>query len=389
MNVATVVQFLAGIAWLAFIGLVAVVVLRASRSRPVKGAVTLVLIALAVAIILSTVSSGLVFIQPEERGVVISALAPNGYREQALQPGLRWIIPFFENVITYPISRQTYTMSIAQSEGSIQGDDSITARTSDGQEIFVDASVIYAIDPTQVVQVHIDWQSRYTDELVRPLARGVIRDVVSQYGVEGVVSTKRAEMTALIATTMAKKLEDNGILLVDFILRNITFSPEYAASVEQKQIAEQQAQQAALTVEQRKQEAEQARQVAQGVADAVVIRAKGDADALIIDANAEAEARVIQAQAEKQALELISAILQNNPDLLLYQYITKLAPSIQTMLLPSDNPFLFPLPSFTPDAGSSYYTTPPPATPPPPPPPPPDRRFPQTPGGAGRPSDCQ
>jgi regulator of protease activity HflC (stomatin/prohibitin superfamily) len=358
MNVATVVQFLAGIAWLAFIGLVAVVVLRASRSRPVKGAVTLVLIALAVAIILSTVSSGLVFIQPEERGVVISALAPNGYREQALQPGLRWIIPFFENVITYPISRQTYTMSIAQSEGSIQGDDSITARTSDGQEIFVDASVIYAIDPTQVVQVHIDWQSRYTDELVRPLARGVIRDVVSQYGVEGVVSTKRAEMTALIATTMAKKLEDNGILLVDFILRNITFSPEYAASVEQKQIAEQQAQQAALTVEQRKQEAEQARQVAQGVADAVVIRAKGDADALIIDANAEAEARVIQAQAEKQALELISAILQNNPDLLLYQYITKLAPSIQTMLLPSDNPFLFPLPSFTPDAGSSYYTTP-------------------------------
>ena len=40
-------------------------------------------------------------------------------------------------------------MSIAPSEGAIQGDDSITARTSDGQEIFVDASVIYAIDPDQ------------------------------------------------------------------------------------------------------------------------------------------------------------------------------------------------------------------------------------------------
>ena len=140
--------------------------------------------------VLSTVSAGLVFIQPEERGVVISALQPTGYRVEPLQPGLRWIIPFFESVVIYPISRQTYTMSIAPNEGQVQGDDSIAARTADGQEIFVDASVIYSIDPTKVVQLHIDWQDRYTDELVRPLARGVIRDVVSQYKVEEVVSSK-------------------------------------------------------------------------------------------------------------------------------------------------------------------------------------------------------
>ena len=47
-------------------------------------------------------------------------------------------------------------------------------------------------------------------------------------------------------------------------MRNITFSTEYAASVEQKQIAEQQAQQAKLVVEQKKQEAEQVREVAKG-----------------------------------------------------------------------------------------------------------------------------
>ncbi len=50
----------------------------------------------------------------------------------------------------------------------------------------------------------------------------------------------------------------------DFVLRNIAFSPEYAASVEQKQIAEQLAQQAAFVVQQRKQEAEQARKTARG-----------------------------------------------------------------------------------------------------------------------------
>ena len=334
MNVASFLKIFASVAWLAVIGLIAIVVLRASRKKNIKGSVTFVLVVLVAALILSTVSAGLVFIKPEDRGVVISAIQPNGYRLQPLQPGLRWIIPFFESVITYPISRQTYTMSIAPNEGAIQGDDSITARTSDGQEIFVDASVIYAIDPTKVVQVHIDWQNRYDQELVRPLARGVIRDVVSQYKVEEVVTSKRVEMIDEISTSMNLKLQENGLSLVNFILRNITFSPEYAASVEQKQVAEQLAQQAKFVVEQRRQEAEQARQVAQGQADSVVINAQGAADA-----------RIIQAQAEAQALQLIADALKNNDKLLLYQYINQLAPGIQVMLVPNDNPYLLTLPS--------------------------------------------
>jgi regulator of protease activity HflC (stomatin/prohibitin superfamily) len=334
MNVASLMKIFAATAWMAFFGLIIIVVLRASRSKNVKGVVPILLVALAAALVLTTVSAGLVFMQPEERGVVISALQPTGYRVEPLQPGLRWIIPFFESVVVYPISRQTYTMSIASSEGAIEGDDSIAARTADGQEIFVDASVIYAIDPAKVVQLHIDWQDRYTDELVRPLARGVIRDIVSQYKVEEVVTSKRVEMTTRISDDMQQKLGDNGLSLVNFILRNITFSPEYAASVEQKQVAEQQAQQAKFVVEQRRQEAEQARQVAQGQADAVVINAQGAADA-----------RLIQADAEAKALQLIAEALKNNDKLLLYQYINQLSPRIQVMLVPNDNPYLLTLPT--------------------------------------------
>ncbi len=334
MNVASIVKFFAAGAWMALIALIAIVILRASRNKPVKGTVTVTLIVLAGALVLTTVAAGLVFIQPEERGVVISAVAPGGYRPQPLQPGLRWIIPFFESVVTYPIFRQAYTMSIAPSEGAIQGDDSITARTADGQEIFVDASVLFSIDPAEVVQVHINWQDRYIDGLVRPLSRGVIRDVVSQYRVEEVVTSKRADMTTQINQAMAAKLNENGLILVDFIMRNITFSPEYAASVEQKQIAEQQAQQAVFVVQQRKQEAEQARQVAQGQADAVVINAQGAADA-----------RLIQADAEAKALQLIADALKNNDKLLLYQYINQLSPAIQVMLVPNDNPYLLTLPT--------------------------------------------
>lgn len=345
MNVASFLQALAVIAWLLFFGTIILLGVRVSRGKAIKGITTVMLVMLVSAILLSAIAAGLVFIPPEQRGVVISAIAPNGYREQALTPGLHWIVPALEYVVTYPIARQTYTMSIAPSEGQVTGDDSVAARTADGQEIYIDASVIYAINPDQVVQVHIEWQSRYAHDLVRPLARGIIRDAVSQYGVEEVYSTKRSELTRLIGDTLSTKLSENGLMLVEFILRNITFSPEYAASVEQKQIAEQQAQQAAFVVEQKKQEAEQARQTAQGLADAAVISAEGEAQAIVIKAQADAEARLIAAEAEAKALGLIAAAIKNNPDLLLYQYITRLSPGIRVMLVPTDNPFLLTLPS--------------------------------------------
>ncbi|HWQ04448.1 MAG TPA: prohibitin family protein [Longilinea sp.] len=335
MNIASIFSALAGLAWLAGIGFAILAAIRAGQGKPIRGGARTVIGILIVAILSTVLGAGMVFIEPPERGVVISALSPTGYRNQALTPGLRWVIPFFETVVRYPISTQNYTMSIAGTEGTIQGDDSIAARTADGQEIYVDASVIFAIDPNKVIEVHIKWQNRYENDLVRAQARGIVRDAVSQYNVNEVVTTKRFELVNNIRTAMGTKLSDNGLILIDFVLRNITFSPEYAASVEQKQIAEQLSQQAKFVVEQKRQEAEQARQVAQGQADAVVIRAKADG-----------EARIISAKAEAEALALISDALKNNPDLLTYQYISKLSPNIQTMLLPSNSPFLLQLPQY-------------------------------------------
>ncbi|NOY99225.1 MAG: hypothetical protein GXP40_08500 [Chloroflexi bacterium] len=336
MDIASLFQGIASLSWMGFLAVLVVAIVRASRKQSTKGMGTLIIGVLVFALVMTTVGAGLVFIQPNERGVVVSPYsfrAPEGYLKETLKPGLHWVVPG-ENVQIYSIARQTYTMSAASSEGQLQGDDSIRARTKDGQVVFIDASVIFKIDPTKVVQLHIDWQSRYEDELVRPTTRGIIRDVASQYGIEEIVSSQRASLEKAITASLNDKLSENNLILVDFVLRDIHFSEEYAAAVETKQIAEQQAQQAKFVVEQKKQEAEQARQVAQGKADAAVIAAQG-----------EAEARLIQAEAEAQALEQINVAIQSNPDLLVYLYINKLSPNVEVMLLPNDAPFLFPLPN--------------------------------------------
>jgi regulator of protease activity HflC (stomatin/prohibitin superfamily) len=345
MNIVDVIRALAGFAWLAAIGLGVLAFTRAGRNQGSKGIGSTAVVVLVLAVILSTLGAGLVYVESSERGVVRTVRA-GGVRPDELQPGLHWILPIVEQVVTYSISNQTYTMSAVVGEGQVQNDDSIRARTNDGQEVIIDASVIYQVDPTKVVPLHIVWQNRYEDGFVRPEARGIIRDAISQYGVEEVVSTKRAEIVQIISDELATSLAANNLRLVDFVLRDIHFSEAYAQAVEQKQIAEQQAQQAALTVEQKKQEAEQARQVAQGQADAAVIAAQGAA-----------EARLLQAEAEAQANELLAQSL--TPALVQYQYILRLAPGVQTIFIPSGNQFILPLPGAAESTTPATPTTPP------------------------------
>jgi regulator of protease activity HflC (stomatin/prohibitin superfamily) len=334
MNIASAFQGVAAAAWLAFIAVVGMTLVRGSRGQPAKGFNTLMVVLLVAAILLTSLGAGLVFLQADQYGIVISAFQPKGYREQALEPGLHWIIPFFENVRVYSIARQTYTMSGTTGEGQVQGDDSIEARTKDGQQVYIDASLIYAIDPAHLINLHITWQNRFEDNVVRPVTRAAIRDAVAQFGVEEIVSTKRADMEKKIRDTIELSLSANNLVMSDFLLRNIRFSEQYAQAVEQKQIAEQQALQAKLVVEQKRQEAEQARQVAQGTADAAVISSKGAADA-----------RLIQADAEARANLLLSQSL--TPQLLQYQYIVRLSPNVQTIFIPSGNQFILPLPNVT------------------------------------------
>lgn len=347
MNIEGLINLMAFLAWIAVIGAVAFVVFR-SQTKPVKGGGTLIGFIAIIALILSTTGAGLVFVEPNELGVVISALDKegdySGVRDVGLSSGLNWIVPVLERVEKYPKGTQEYTMSIAPAEGQISGNDSVEARTSDGQIVHIDATVTYFLNPDQIVKIHVLWGHDYVNRLIRVQARGIIRDAVAEYGVEEVVTSHRQDLITAITTALAEKMEAGGLVLDSFVLRNVAFSPEYSAAIEQKQISEQQAQQALLIVEQSKNEAEQARQVAEGVADAKVIAAKADAAAVVIAAEAEAEARLIQAEAEAQALALLGAAIAENPDILTLQYIEKLAENITVMLLPSDNPFLLPLP---------------------------------------------
>jgi regulator of protease activity HflC (stomatin/prohibitin superfamily) len=283
-----------------------------------------VLIPLLLAIGVQLLSLSLVFVPPQQVGIVVSIISPGGIRPQPLRSGLHWLVPLLENEVSYPIYWQTYTMSSNPAEGNILGDDSIRARTSDGQEVRLDSSLIFRVDQEQAVSLHIDWQNRYTEDFVRPLMQGLVRRQVSQFTVAEVNSSARADLEAMLQRLFREEMADKGLIVDQFLLRDIAFTSQYANAVEEKQVAQEGQVQAEY-------EAEQIRNLARGQADAIEI----------------------EAAAQANALSMIGASLSENRDLITYEYVQKLSPNIRVLLVPNTSPLILPLDDLVPDLAQS------------------------------------
>ena len=353
------------VGWVLLIGLglyIFYVISMRSQRRPAKLSALVVAMLLIGGIAALTLGAGLVFIDQFESGVVISPLSSGGVRSDPIGPGIHFVTPFIEYVDRFSTAKQEYTMSGTPTEGAVQANDAVEARTSDGQQVFIDATVRYYPDRAKVVELRQIWQTqdRYISGFVRPTTRNVIYNTASRYKVEEIYGSKRTELQQEIQTQLVEEFTKQGLVLDAFQLRNVTFTPEYSQSVEQKQIAQQQAEQAKLLVQKSQQEADQLRAKVKGEADAVILRATGDA-----------EAAVTKAKGDAEALRLIAEALQTNPDLLTYTYIQKLAPNVGLIMLPAggSNPFILnmndlqnqarpqALPLATPSATGPFTTT--------------------------------
>jgi len=295
-----------------------------SRNRRATTGVMLTVIGLVVAVIFFVLGAGVVEIQADEVGVVFNVLSGK-LAEAPLGPGLHVVIPGVQEVTLYSIAQQEYTMSGGVSGGRTGADDPVEALTQDGQQVGLDVTVIYRIDPAKANEIHVKWKNRYENGLIRPTLRSVSREVLGQYDVQEIYSTARIELGQQIREQTAAAVERDGIQVVNVLVRNIDFSDEYVDSIEKKQVAQQQALEAEFRVREREQEAEQQRALARGESDAAILRATGEAE----------------------ALRLINEQLQQNPLLLQWRYIEQLGGNVQLMIIPSNSPFLFDLQSLT------------------------------------------
>ncbi len=298
-----------------FVYVINVIVGRSRRVTTARLSPPLLIGWLLLALIVMTLGAGVVVIDAGEVGVVFNAV--RGTRAQPLYPGISFIVPYVETVYRYNTMEQVYTMTKVASEGAVQGDDSLWSPTSEGLQVGIDSSTRFKINPARAADIHNNLRD-YENVLVRPTIRSVVRLLVSQNKVTDVYGPKRAVIQAEIETILRERFEKEGLLLLSFDIRNVNFTDDYAKSIEQKQIAQQQAEQMQFVLQREQQEAERKRIEAEGVKQAAVVRAQGEAE----------------------SLRLINEQLAKNENLLVYRYIEKLAPNVSVMMLPSGSPFM-------------------------------------------------
>lgn len=210
--------------------------------------------------------STIIFVPAGHVGVVFDR--GRGVLPTSMGEGLNFAIPFWQSVTLFDTRLQEYTMSAELDEGAIRRDDALDAPTSDGQQVKVDATVLFRIDGKEAATVYRTVGSDYVDKLIRPFSRSQIRMIISRYTAPAIYSEKRQEAEEVMSKELNDLLGVKNVIIDKVLLRAVYFSPEYSHAIENKVIAEQKVKQAEFEVKEATQRAQAKIAEARGLAEA-------------------------------------------------------------------------------------------------------------------------
>ena len=196
----------------------------------------------------------------------------SGGLPNSMSAGRNFAIPFWQSVTLMDARLQEYTMSSVVDEGALRRDDALDAPTSDGQQVKVEATVLFRIDRDKAPELYRTIGANYIDKIIRPFSRSQIRMIISRYAAPAIYSESRQEAEQIMTQELSQLLSDKFIIVDKVLLRAVYFSPEYSSAIEAKVIAEQRVKQAEYEVKEASQRAQAKIAEAQGLAEAQALQ---------------------------------------------------------------------------------------------------------------------
>lgn len=205
------------------------------------------------ALIVLIAFNAFVIINPGQAGVLsVLGKAQDG----ALLEGLHWRPPFVSQVDIYDVTVQKFEVPAESS-------------TKDLQDLRASFAINFRLDPMRIVEIRRKQGTlqNIVAKIIAPQTQESFKIAAARRTVEEAI-TQRNELKEDFDNALSSRLEKYGIIILDTSVVDLSFSPEFAKAVEEKQIAEQKARRAVYIAKEAEQQAQ-----------AEINRAKGKAEA--------------------------------------------------------------------------------------------------------------
>lgn len=176
-----------------------------------------------------------------EVGVRVNKLT--GVEETVYPPGGTYFFaPFITEWYTFNTSTQSLEMTASVTSGDRNDKDDVEFKTRDGNDVAVDITVLYHVDPTRVV--HIVQRVAKTQEelreiIIRPIARTIPRDALNVLTSEDIYTSKKFAAASQSIKDLNAIMADYGVVVEAVNLGDHRFHSEYQKAINDKKVFDQ------------------------------------------------------------------------------------------------------------------------------------------------------